>query len=104
MNSKKTNRLVTVLNNWILMIENGYIVKKLNNKNVYLDNNFRHIDTCKVIGTDFEYISGMDDDKYKGNYYNGLTGDELTENEYKEFLCSLDYDFINTDLYEKYYR
>lgn len=132
----------------ILILENGFVVKKANDKNVYLDNDFQQItqeydiiDTCrvndgilivsnfyrklnnainsyysyysiddlsfdvinintgKVVGTDFEYISGMNDNKYKANYYN-----ELTDNEYKEILCSLGYDFINIHLYEKYYK
>lgn len=114
----------------ILMLENGYVVKKANDKNVYLDNNFQQItqeydiiDSCraddgilivnndifdqkfdvinintgKVVGTDFEYISGMNDNKYENAYYNEWV-------EYEEIVCSLGYDFINTQLYEKYYN
>ena len=103
----------------ITLLNKGYVVKKQNGKNTYLDENFRQItedydiiDTCrandgilicsnlstyntgyeyyntsynldidnlkfdlinintgKVVGTDFESISGMSDNRYKANYY-----------------------------------
>lgn len=133
----------------ITVLDKGYVVKKRNGKNVYLDENFKEItkeydiiDTCRtndgilicsnlstnnaeygyyntsynidvdnlkfdlininngqVIGTNFESISGMSDNRYKANYYG-----ELTDSEFMELLCSVDCDYLNTKLYEKYYK
>lgn len=128
----------------ITVLDKGFVVKKQNGKNVYLDDNLRQItqeydviDTCRVndgilivsnlntstryafdtyslydirfdllninngqvIGESFEYINGMSDNKYKADYYN-----DITYNEFKEILCSVDCDYLNTELYEKYYK
>lgn len=122
----------------ILILEKGYVVKKANNKNVYLDDNLQpitqeydimdvcrvedgilivsnfyrlsdninnlsfdviNINTGKVVGTNLEYISGMNEYKYNANMY-----EELTDEQYKEILSSLGYEFINTYLYEKHYK
>lgn len=135
----------------ITVLNKGYVVKKQNGKNTYLDENFKQItedydiiDTCrasdgilivsnlqstarntgygyyntsynldidnlkfdlininsgKVVGTNFESISGMSDNRYKANYYG-----ELTNSEFLELLCSVDCDYLNTELYERYYK
>lgn len=119
----------------ITVLDNGFVVKKVNGKNVYLDENLQQgtqeydiIDTCKadegilivsnlnnslydlrfdlintsngkVIGKNFEYISGMNEYKYDANYY-----DNITKNEFKEILCTVDCDYLNTKLYERYYK
>lgn len=123
----------------ITVLDKGFIVKKQNGKNVYLNNNLKQmtqeydiIDACrikdeilivsnlkkmknyslddmsfdlininngKVIGKSFEYIDAMSEDKYKANYY-----DDITDKQFKEILCSVDCEYLNTELYEKYYN
>ena len=127
----------------ITFLDKGFVVKKQNGKNVYLDDNFRQItkeydiiDTCrvndeilivsnlktiagnvyntydldnisfdlininngKVIGKSFEYIDGIFKYSTNGFFY------DMTYNEIKEILCSVDCDYLNTKLYEKYYK
>lgn len=103
----------------ITVLDKGFVVKKQNDKNVYLNDNLEEIteeydiiDTCKendgilivsnlnrnnldnlsydlininngkIIGDNFEYVSGMSDEKYNANDYN----DDISK------------------LYEKYYK
>lgn len=125
----------------ITVLENGFVVKKENGKNVYLDENFEEkteeydiIDTCRanegilivsnlyrkakntdnlndlrfdvinlssyrIVSKDLEYINGMNDYKYnENNYY------DITDKEFKEILCTVNCNYLNTKLYEEHYK
>lgn len=121
----------------IKVLKNGFVVKKQNDKNVYLDENlevktkeYDIIDTCnvekgfliasdinsysienlkfdlisistyKTIYKNLEYISGMNDYKYNAMSYE----DNLTAREFKKNLCSVDCNYINTDIYMQKYK
>ena len=80
----------------ILIVSNFYrLSDNINNLSFDVIN----INTGKVVGTNLEYISGMNEYKYNANMY-----EELTDEQYKEILSSLGYEFINTYLYEKHYK
>jgi hypothetical protein len=57
-----------------------------------------NINNGRVLGRSFEYINGMNDKKYEADYYY-----DIAYNEFKKILCSVDCDYLNTELYENTY-
>ena len=136
--------IVSKLYKEITILPNGYIVKKENNKNVYIDKQFKeiteeydiidgcraeqgilivanlpqnfennftntlpsnlyfnivNIDSGKIVSNNIEYVNGMKTTKYEAKKYNSIT-----DNEYKEILCSVDSEFANDEIYKQYYK
>ncbi|MBR0427844.1 MAG: WG repeat-containing protein [Clostridia bacterium] len=121
--------------NEIRILDKGYLVKKENGKNVYLDNNLKQITQeydiidCsrikddilivsnytqnqynqksyfnlinlkngQIIGENYEYIGGMDN-------YKSTTSTSSYFNDYAKNFDSINYENINTKLYEMFYN
>ena len=61
--------------------------------------NIVNIDSGKIVSNNIEYVNGMKTTKYEAKKYNSIT-----DNEYKEILCSVDSEFANDEIYKQYYK
>lgn len=83
-------------------VEDGILIVSNLNRDTHSLRDIRfdliNINNGRVLGRSFEYINGMNDKKYEADYYY-----DIADNEFKKILCSVDCDYLNTELYENTY-